>query len=166
MKQWELRGITRDVARKSREWPSYPAMTLDAVRERVEPLRAVIDQLPALIWTTDRALRFTSSIGEGFFALGLAPNQVVGIHLTELFEGAHPLEACSAAHRAALSGKTTSFTLHWAGRNLHANGHPLHDANGTIIGVVGVAVEEQLRAAHEPPRGPQEPAYAGTARRP
>jgi PAS domain-containing protein len=142
MKQWELRRITVDLPGPGEaRGPSNPLVTLDAVREREEPLRAVIEQLPALIWTTDRDLRFTSSLGEGFFALGLAPNQVIGLHLIELFEGAEPLEACVAAHRAALSGRTTSITLDWASRSFRANVHPLHDAKGNIIGAVGVALE-------------------------
>jgi PAS domain-containing protein len=154
MKQWELRGVTIDLPREG-----DASLTLDAVREREEPLRAVIEQLPALIWTTDRELRFTSSLGEGFFALGLAPNQVIGLHITELFEGADPLGGCMAAHRAALGGRTTSFVLKWAARSFRANVHPLRDSEGTVIGAVGVALEV-------PQHGSQMPAYELARRRP
>jgi PAS domain S-box-containing protein len=153
MKQWELRGVTMDApgAERIRESP-LPVLTLDAIREREEPLRAVIEQLPALIWTTDRELRFTSSLGEGFFALGLAPNQVIGLHLSELFEGAHRLDACIGAHLRALGGGTSSFTLRWAGRTFRANVHPFQDGHGRVIGAVGVALDTraQIEAGYEP----------------
>jgi PAS domain-containing protein len=142
MKQWELRGVTLgEPGRTGRVEVLEQDLTLGAIRDRTEPLRAVIDQIPALIWTVDHDLRFTSSLGKGFLGLGLASNQIVGIHLAELFEDADPLHACIAAHLGALDGRTTSFTLRWAGRTFRATVQPLRDALGTAVGAVGVALE-------------------------
>jgi PAS domain-containing protein len=145
MKQWELRGVTLERPRTARIEALERGLAMGAPRERDEPLRAVVEQLPALIWTVDDGLCFTSTLGKGFLRLGLAPNQIVGLHLAELFEGGDPLHACVAAHLGALGGRTTSFTLEWADRTLRATVHPLRDTEGTVIGAVGVALEVPAR---------------------
>ena len=38
-------------------------------------LRVLIEQLPAVLWTVDKNLRFTSAMGAGLARLGLKPNQ-------------------------------------------------------------------------------------------
>ena len=55
----------------------------DALRQSETRLRVAIQQVPAVLWTTDEELRFTSSLGAGLSALGLAPNQVVGMALEQ-----------------------------------------------------------------------------------
>jgi hypothetical protein len=141
VKQWELRGVTLERPRDERIRALEHDLTVSTTRENDEPLRAVVEQLPALIWTVDDGLRFTSTIGKGFLGLGLAPNQVVGLHLAELFEGADALHACVAAHLAAIDGRTTSFTLTWADRRFRATVRQLRDTRGEVIGAVGVALE-------------------------
>ena len=49
-----------------------------AVRESNDRLRLMVEQIPAVLWTTDRELRFTSSVGAALAGLGLKANQVVG----------------------------------------------------------------------------------------
>ncbi|MFN7017587.1 MAG: hypothetical protein ACK4P5_10605 [Fimbriimonadales bacterium] len=39
-------------------------------------LRLILSQLPAIMWTVDRELRFTSSLGAGLSALGLTENEI------------------------------------------------------------------------------------------
>ena len=51
MKEWNLRGITQDAAPAARP-------VVDVLGD---PLRLVVDQVPALFWTTDLALRITAS---------------------------------------------------------------------------------------------------------
>lgn len=123
-------------------------VALDAVREREKPLRMLVDQIPGLMWTTGPDLTFTSSLGDGFASLGVAPNQVVGMPLAQLFEGAEPDQRLVPAHRRALAGRETAFRLRWAGRTFHAKVQPLRDGRGETIGAVGIAVESPTRARH------------------
>src|SRR5947208_16312 len=37
-----------------------------ALQDRDAPLRLVVHQLPMMLWTTDRDLKFTSCLGKGF----------------------------------------------------------------------------------------------------
>ncbi len=45
----------------------------DALRQSETRLRLAIEQVPAVLWTTDEELRFTSSLGAGLAGLGLTP---------------------------------------------------------------------------------------------
>ena len=62
MKQWEMRGVTVDVRR-----PDGPEPSLDLL----DPLRILVNQVPALFWTTDVDLVLTSSLGAEFERLGI-----------------------------------------------------------------------------------------------
>src|SRR5215469_4187368 len=56
------------------------------IRESEARLRVLVEQLPAVLWTVDKNLRFTSSVGAGLARLGLMPNEVNGLSLLEYFE--------------------------------------------------------------------------------
>src|SRR5437867_4239017 len=103
MKQWEIRGVTTDAAR-----PNGLRTSVDLL----DPLRVLVNQVPALLWTTDPALLLTSSLGAEFDRLGLGPNQLVGTALTELFESGQNRELIDA-HNRALAGSSILFEAMW-----------------------------------------------------
>ncbi|MGH9710465.1 MAG: PAS domain S-box protein, partial [Candidatus Acidiferrales bacterium] len=70
-----------------------------ALRESEARFRVLIEQLPAVLWTTDRELRFTSSVGAGLSRLGLKPQEVVGKSLCEFFQTEDRNFTPIAAHR-------------------------------------------------------------------
>ncbi|MGH7213460.1 MAG: PAS domain-containing protein, partial [Tepidisphaeraceae bacterium] len=63
--------------------PPASFSTSPILPETDERLRLVLGQMPAILWTTDLEMRFTSSTGAGLTKLGLVPNQVVGQSLHE-----------------------------------------------------------------------------------
>jgi len=140
MKQWELRGITVDVTRSV---PPEPPVVLG------DSVRALVDQLPALFWTTDRDLRFTSLLGRGLAGLGIGPNQVVGITLEEFFETDDPRDELIAAHRRAIAGETITYEFRMRGRLFHCRVAPLRDTSGRSLGTIGVAIEGPAVGAPE-----------------
>jgi PAS domain-containing protein len=107
--------------------------------------RILVDQLPAVFWTTDADLRFTSSLGAGLARLGLGPNQVVGMTLFEFFETEDVRFPPIAAHARALTGDTVTFEMDWAGRALRARVAPLRDSEGRPIGTICVALDSPER---------------------
>src|SRR5512139_687483 len=110
----------------------------DALRESEARLRVAIQQVPAVLWTTDEDLRFTSSLGAGLSALGLAPNQVVGLSLEQyLGVGTSGIDQ----HRLALRGESVGYEYEMEGRAFTVHVEPLRDAAGAIRGTVGVAVD-------------------------
>jgi PAS domain-containing protein len=133
VKQWELSGITIDV--------SGQQGLIDVPAGRPDRFRVLVDQCPALIWTTDPSLVFTSSLGGGLAALGIGPNQLVGVSLLELINEAAPDPNPLAAHQRALEGETVSFEMRWGDRVFQARVGPLLDGRGACIGTVCVALD-------------------------
>jgi PAS domain S-box-containing protein len=110
----------------------------EALRESEARLRLTIEQVPAILWTTDDRLRFTSSLGAGLAALGLSPNQVVGQPLeTYLGAGSPTLER----HRRALAGESVSFEHEQEGRLYTVHLEPLRDAAFRVRGTIGIAAD-------------------------
>lgn len=110
-------------------------------------LRALADQLPAIVWSTDEQLRFTSSSGGGLVALGLSRDQVVGMHLSEYFmaqDGDHP---ALDAHVRALAGESVTYDIEWQGRWFETHVAPFWDGE-VIVGALGMAIDvtERKRA--------------------
>jgi GAF domain-containing protein len=56
-----------------------------ALGESEARLRRLVEQFPAVLWSTDTELRFTASLGAGLRALGLEPGEVVGRSLYDYF---------------------------------------------------------------------------------
>ena len=110
----------------------------DALRQSETRLRVAIQQVPAVLWTTDEELRFTSSLGAGLSALGLAPNQVVGLSL-EQYLGAGNVGL--DRHRLALRGESAGYEYEHEDRAFTVHVEPLRDAEGAIRGTVGIAFD-------------------------
>jgi hypothetical protein len=106
--------------------------------------RILLDQCPALLWTTDMDLRLTSCLGTVLADLGFWSNQLVGVRVEELFEDpAEELPAILAHHRA-LRGERVTFDMLLAGRGFHAHAGPLADSTGSPIGSICVALAASL----------------------
>jgi len=120
-------------------------------------LRLLLEQMPAVVWSTDTDLRFTSSLGAGLAALGLKPNEVVGRSLFDFFHTDDPNFPPIAAQRGAVEGKSLGYELTWGERTFQIHVEPLHSLEGAITGSIGVALditerkraEEALRQAHQ-----------------
>jgi two-component system, cell cycle sensor histidine kinase and response regulator CckA len=128
-----------------------------ALRESEARQRLLIEQLPAVLWTVDKELCFTSSVGAGLARLGLKPHEVVGKSLQEYFQTDDRTFTPIAAHRRALAGESTTFHTEWGGGSYTCHAEPLRNAQGEILGVIGMALditdrkqlEAQLRQAQK-----------------
>ncbi len=118
----------------------------EALRESETRLRMAVEQLPAVLWTTDEDLFFTSSVGAGLTALGLRPNQVVGISVGEYVQGDRKV---LRAHGRALRGESVSYDFSYGGRTFVSRVEPLRDSGSAVRGTVGIALDvtEEKRAA-------------------
>jgi PAS domain S-box-containing protein len=104
-------------------------------------LRLIVEQMPAVVWSTDLDLRLTSSEGGGLTALGHKPGQFVGVTLFDFFRTTDPEFVPLAAHRKALLGESVSFEVEWSGRTYASHCEPLRNPDNTIRGVIGVALD-------------------------
>ncbi|MBD3299528.1 MAG: PAS domain S-box protein [candidate division Zixibacteria bacterium] len=123
--------------------------TSGATTLNVDQLRMIVEQLPAVLWTTDRELRFTSSFGAGLVRLGLKPGQVVGMSLHEFFQTDDPEYIVLAAHRRVLAGESVSFEVEWLGNSYDVHVEPLRNEADEIVGCIGVAQDVTLRCRAE-----------------
>ncbi len=113
-------------------------MDLQAAVGRVQLLTS---QIPAILWTTDTELRFTSSVGAGLKTLGSAPNRAIGKSLQEYFGACDPGYRPLAAHRAALRGESQQFEFPWKDNVYQVSVKPLRGAQEAIIGTIGLALD-------------------------
>ncbi|HXA57129.1 MAG TPA: PAS domain S-box protein [Candidatus Acidoferrum sp.] len=120
-------------------------------------LRVLIEQLPAVLWTVDKDMRFTSAVGAGLARLGLKPNELVGVKLAEYLETSDGTYPAVAAHRRAVAGEPVTFHLEWKGGSYACHAEPLRGSHGEIQGVICMALdvtdrkqlEEQFRQAQK-----------------
>ncbi len=102
-------------------------------------LRAMANQMPAVVWTVNRDLEFVSSLGAGLEGLGLEPGEVTGTTLYDYFDTDDPDFQPIAMHRKAVEGQAATYMFEWEGRSFRTHVEPLRDPDGEIAGAVGVA---------------------------
>jgi len=131
-------------------------MTIDqqsgiAVADAEDLLRLVLAELPAIIWSTDRELRFTCSTGAGLSGLRLKHGQTVGTTLYEFFQTEDPDFPPVDAHHRALRGESVSYEHEWEGCTFQVRVEPLWDESGVIVGCIGIAndLSRQKQAERE-----------------
>ncbi len=143
----------------------------EAMLESEARLRLLLSQLPAIVWTTDEALRFTSSTGAGLRAVGLETNQVVGMTLDEYLRGIGQ-QPRSDHWRRALQGESLSYEDSMNGHTYAVHVEPLLNVAREIMGTVGIAlditerkkIEDALRALAARLQGVREEERAKVAR--
>jgi len=111
------------------------------IRESEARLRVLIEQLPAVLWTVDKDLRFTSALGAGLARLGLRPNQIVGISLQEYFETSDPTFLPFAAHQRAVAGESVTFHVEWKNGSYACHVEPLRGSDGDVLGAICMALD-------------------------
>ena len=129
----------------------------ERVRGSEARLRVLIEQLPAVLWTVDKNLRFTSAVGSGLARLGLKPNQIVGLTLAEYFETSDQSFTPLAAHLRAIAGEPVTFPVEWKKGSYACHVEPLRDSSGGVQGAICMALdvtdrkqlEEQFRQAQK-----------------
>src|SRR2546428_682936 len=120
---------------------------MDAMKEI--DFRLLLEQLPAIVWATDRDLRFLYSRGAGLAALGLTADEVVGLPLSDYLGTRDPDDPPLTAHRAALEGVPTVYELRHEGRVYQVHLEPWGAGRAGVGGVLGVAMDITERARAE-----------------
>ena len=129
----------------------------EKVRESEARLRVLVEQLPAVLWTVDRGLRFTSALGAGFARLKIKPDELVGMSLLDYFETVDQTFLPIAAHRRAVAGEPMTFHVEWKSGSYACHVEPLRDSDGQVSGAICMSLditdrkqlEEQLRQAQK-----------------
>src|SRR6266566_3628485 len=112
-----------------------------------EHLIKLVNQMPAVMWSTDADLQLTSRSGGVLAVFDHLPGTADGIPIGT-FVDPEDRETVLAAHRAALGGQSAFYETRFQGRIFSARVEPLRDGSGPIVGVVGLAfdITERRRA--------------------
>ncbi|NJO81399.1 MAG: PAS domain-containing protein [Blastochloris sp.] len=131
---------------------------LAALYQSEATLRLILDQVPALLWTTDGDLRITSLRGAERVLFPSSLQHLVGQTIPEVLGSlsSPQVGAPLAAHRQALHGEPARYQLAVAGRHLDVQVEPLRTTDGAIAGCIALATDstrrqrdaEALRAAN------------------
>jgi PAS domain S-box-containing protein len=127
-----LFGISRDITvRKQAE---------KVLQESEARLRLINEQVPAIIWTVDGDLKFTSVTGLAAAGLKTRAEELVGRSLYEVYRTTEENYPGLVAHRRALEGERNSVELQFNDRFWRCNIEPMVGHYGKIIGCIGVAI--------------------------
>ena len=122
-------------------------------------LRMAAEQMPVLVWTTDRKLRITANWGAGLPETNIRPGALAGKSVVEFLTGGDQYTSPLVQHYQALRGMASQFEHQKELRTLEIRLAPLRSAAGEITGCIGAATditdrkktEEQVRyeATHD-----------------
>lgn len=104
-------------------------------------LQALVEQMPAILWTTDHHLRITSNWGTGLNSSKVKAGGFVGRTLSEYLECQDPLAPPIAQHVDALRGVASYFEYRHGSRHFALHLSPLRAPSGEITGCVGAGVD-------------------------
>jgi signal transduction histidine kinase len=117
-----------------------------ALRDAEDQLRFTVERIPAVLWTTDSELRFTSIHGAGLVSgeweVGMIGKSLAKPNARE--KDITPVKE----HLAALAGNKVAYDVSVNGKDYQAHVAPL-TSDGEIIGCIGVAVDVTERKALE-----------------
>lgn len=104
-------------------------------------LRMVAEQMPLMVWTTDRQLRITSNWGSGFIVSTIGPGKLVGKTVQEFLCSDGNDSAPITRHFDALRGRGARFEYTRDERVLDIQVETLRSPQGEIVGCLGVALD-------------------------
>ena len=124
------------------------------LRTNKHRLRTVVAGAPVILFSLDAAGLFTLAEGKGLELLGVRSGMLIGHSLFDLL-GDVPQAVADA--RRALAGESFTTAVKLFGSEFEVQYSPVHEPNGSVSGVVGVAtditerrgLEEQLRQSQK-----------------
>lgn len=112
-------------------------------------LRQVAEQMPIVLWITDRDLRITSYCGAGLPGSKMRPDELLGRSVQEYLKCQDQHTTPLAQHYEALQGTSVRFEYKRNNRVLELHVGPLRSASGEIIGCIGAGLDISERKKTE-----------------
>ena len=114
-----------------------------------EELRRIAEQMPVILWTTDRDLRLTSHCGSALPGSKLRADELAGRSVLEYLKCQDQHTTPMAQHYEALQGVAVRFEYKRNNRVLELHVTPLRSASGEIVGCVGAGLDITERKKNE-----------------
>lgn len=134
----EVKGLSHELQVLARERTHAVDVALEESEVR---LNLFVSQIPAIVWTVDRALNYTSIRGAAMTSIGLTASDTERANVASLFKEANPDDAQLRACHDALTGISTRYESLVRGRWFETHAEPLRDEAHAIVGVIGIALD-------------------------
>jgi PAS domain S-box-containing protein len=113
------------------------------------PLRSLLEQMPAFLWTTDSNLCITSNWGSGMQLAKVKPGALIGRTAHDVLKCQDIQVAALSQHASALQGTSSRFEFRLQNRDFEIRLDPLRDTCGEIVGCVGAGIDITERKRSE-----------------
>lgn len=121
--------------------------TETALRHSEERLRTVVNNAPVILWGVDQDGILTFLQGKTLKEIGIKPRDFIGTSVFDITDGRVPQLATQ--FRRAMRGETFTTVEKMRGRIFEMRYAPLEDDEGTVVGVIGIAVDMTERKQAE-----------------
>jgi PAS domain S-box-containing protein len=108
-------------------------------------LQLITDQMPGMVWTTDRDLRLTEIAGAGYSGLRIDTATFLGKRLHRIFRDGKQCGDRLLTHVVALEGRSGRYEIGLRGHQFDVRVEPLHDGAGKVMGCIGIALDVTAR---------------------
>ncbi|MFK7778327.1 MAG: PAS domain S-box protein [Gimesia sp.] len=108
-------------------------------------LRIIMDQIPAILWTTDNNNQYTSLVGAGLNQLGIQTNETVGRAFYDFVDSQDVSLNMAAMHERTLKGESVRFEQRLQNTIMDIHIEPLRNSTDEIIGCIGLAIDVTVR---------------------
>ena len=112
-------------------------------------LKLLIDQMPMVVWTTDKDLRITSCLGARLRGVKIRNEELLGKSVYEYLKCQDPHTTPVVQHYEALRGVSSQFEYKRNNRTFELHLEPLRSASGEIIGCIGAGLDITERKKNE-----------------
>jgi PAS domain S-box-containing protein len=131
-----------DARRRIRQLEQRLAEQREVTQSRERMLATVVDHAPVILWSVDREGNITLSEGRGLAALGLTPGESLGQSMFAMYRDQ---PAILDQLRRGLLGEAGTYVNEVRGTWFETWMAPMRDAEGAIVGVIGVSTDVTAR---------------------
>lgn len=104
-------------------------------------LRIIMDQIPAILWTTNCDNQYTSIVGAGLNKFGIQPHETTGQAISDFQTSQQTSGSMAAMHQRTLKGESVRFEQKIKNVILDTHIEPLRNSLDEIIGCLGLAID-------------------------
>lgn len=109
--------------------------------EREAHLGLMVEQMPAILWTTDHDLHITSSMGAGLAALNLKADEIIRLTMSTKLDHRTQESTRITAYHDALRGKSVSYEMGHKDHVFQVRIDPLRNTDKAITGTIGIMLD-------------------------
>ena len=112
-------------------------------------LKLLIEQMPMVVWTTDKDLRITSCLGARLRGAKIRNEELLGKSVYEYLKCQDRHTPPVAQHYEALRGVSSQFEYKRKDRTFELHLEPLRSPSGEIVGCIGAGLDITERKKNE-----------------